>query len=73
MTPAYGVKRVTVKCVQHGHLSSTYKREEAVPLDEFVPAAPYAEPTFNPESSDGYGPVQALPPVSVRFPDQFER
>lgn len=47
--------------------------EEAVPLGEFVPAAPYAEPTFNPDSGDGYGPDQPLSPACVRFPDQFRR
>lgn len=36
--------------------------------DEYVsPAAP-AQPTFNPDSADGYGPDQALPPFCERFP-----
>lgn len=42
--------------------------EEAIPLGEFVPAVPYIEPTFNPDSGDGYGPDQPLPPLCVRFP-----
>jgi hypothetical protein len=28
-------------------------------------------PTFDPNSADGYGPNQPLPPLCVRFPDQY--
>ena len=28
-------------------------------------------PTFDPNSGDGYGPNQPLPPLCVRFPDQY--
>jgi len=28
-------------------------------------------PTFDPNSADGYGPNQPLPPKCVRFPDQY--
>ncbi|AHI21720.1 hypothetical protein [Corynebacterium vitaeruminis] len=31
-----------------------------------------ASPTFNPDSADGYGPDQELPPLCVRFPDQYK-
>lgn len=29
-------------------------------------------PTFDPNSADGYGPNQPLPPKCVRFPDQYQ-
>lgn len=35
------------------------------------PAAP-AVPTFDPNSADGYGPDQALPPLCERFPGEFD-
>jgi hypothetical protein len=28
-------------------------------------------PTFDPNSADGYGPNQPLPPLCIRFPDQY--
>ena len=28
-------------------------------------------PTYDPNSADGYGPNQPLPPLCVRFPDQY--
>jgi hypothetical protein len=28
-------------------------------------------PTFDPSSADGYGPNQPLPPLCIRFPDQY--
>jgi hypothetical protein len=31
----------------------------------------YVAPTFDPDSGDGYGPNQPLPPLCVRFPDQY--
>lgn len=31
----------------------------------------YVDPTFDPDSGDGYGPNQPLPPLCVRFPDQY--
>lgn len=31
----------------------------------------YVSPTFDPDSGDGYGPNQPLPPLCVRFPDQY--
>ncbi|WP_299570726.1 hypothetical protein [uncultured Williamsia sp.] len=31
----------------------------------------HIEPTFDPNSGDGYGPNQPLPPLCVRFPDQY--
>jgi hypothetical protein len=31
----------------------------------------YIDPTFDPDSGDGYGPNQQLPPLCVRFPDQY--
>lgn len=36
-----------------------------------APAAP-AAPTFDPNSADGYGPDQALPPLCERFPGEFD-
>ncbi len=29
-------------------------------------------PTFDPDSADGYGPNQELPPLCVRFPDNYD-
>lgn len=29
-------------------------------------------PTFDPNSADGYGPNQLLPPLCVRFPSQYQ-
>lgn len=29
-------------------------------------------PTFDPNSADGYGPTQLVPPLCVRFPDQYD-
>jgi hypothetical protein len=31
----------------------------------------YPPPTFDPNSGDGYGPNQPLPPLCIRFPDQY--
>jgi hypothetical protein len=31
----------------------------------------YMHPTYDPDSGDGYGPNQPLPPLCVRFPDQY--
>jgi hypothetical protein len=28
-------------------------------------------PTFDPNSADGYGPNQPLPPLCIRFPDEY--
>lgn len=30
------------------------------------------QPTYDPNSGDGYGPNQPLPPLCVRFPDQYQ-
>ncbi len=32
----------------------------------------HIEPTFDPDSGDGYGPNQPLPPLCVRFPDDYD-
>ena len=32
----------------------------------------YVQPTFDPNSGDGYGPNQPLPPLCVRFPQQYQ-
>jgi hypothetical protein len=29
-------------------------------------------PYFDPNSADGYGPTQLVPPLCVRFPDQYD-
>ncbi|MGV3159824.1 hypothetical protein ACEE23_01815 [Corynebacterium sp. 32222D000AT] len=43
---------------------------EATPVEEQAPVeeAP-AGPTFDPNSADGYGPNQQLPPLCERFPN----
>lgn len=32
----------------------------------------YVSPTFDPNSGDGYGPNQPLPPLCVRFPQDYQ-
>lgn len=31
----------------------------------------YPAPTFDPNSADGIGPNQPMPPLCIRFPDQY--
>ena len=44
---------------------------QATPVAE-QPYTPPAQTTFDPNSADGYGPNQKLPPLCERFPGQFD-
>lgn len=49
-------------------------QDEPVPAPAPAPAPGPAvsSPTFNPDSADGYGPDQRLPPLCERFPGEFD-
>lgn len=56
--------------------ASTYTEPEQpvpAPAEQPSPVAQVPEsPTFDPNSADGYGPSQELPPLCERFPGQYD-
>ncbi len=45
---------------------------QATPAAEQQQYSPPARTTFDPNSADGYGPGQQLPPLCERFPGQYD-